>query len=280
MTSKSISPKDRLIFALPADRIFALPAADLGAGLAWLGALCYTLQIYFDFSGYSDMAIGLGRMFGFRLPENFNYPYIARSAREFWRRWHISLSSWFRDYLYIPLGGNRRSPGRTYLNLLVVFFLCGLWHGASWNFVVWGLFHGFFLALERTSLAKTAAVSPRILKHAYALLVVVVGWVIFRAETLGGAASFLAAMIGLGGGGAGAKTPLEVAFCLNAELYIALAIGLAGSLPLLPALARRIEEAAGGAFEALRIGALALVLCYSAVLMAAGAYNPFIYFRF
>ena len=121
---------------------------------AWLGIVCYTLQIYFDFSGYSDMAIGLGRMFGFRFPENFRCPYIADTVQEFWRRWHISLSTWFRDYLYIPLGGNRVSPARTYLNLVTVFFLCGLWHGASWNFVVWGLFHGAFLVLERLGLAR------------------------------------------------------------------------------------------------------------------------------
>ena len=126
----------------PADKMFALPFSELSAAHAWLGLICYTLQIYFDFSGYSDMAIGLGRMFGFRFPENFRWPYIADSVQDFWRRWHISLSTWFRDYLYVPLGGNRVSPARTYGNLVAVFFLCGLWHGASWNFVIWGLFHG------------------------------------------------------------------------------------------------------------------------------------------
>ena len=137
------------VVAGPADRIFAMPVAELSAGHAWLGLTCYTLQIYFDFSGYSDMAIGLGRMFGFRFPENFRWPYIADSVQEFWRRWHISLSTWFRDYLYIPLGGNRVSPARRYVNLVTVFFLCGLWHGASWNFVIWGLWHGTFLVIER-----------------------------------------------------------------------------------------------------------------------------------
>ncbi len=136
--------------ALPADAIFGLPPEGLSAGLAWLGITCYTLQIYFDFSGYSDMAIGLARMFGFDFKENFNYPYVSRSVTEFWRRWHMSLSSWFRDYLYIPLGGNRRGTIHTYFNLLAVFFLCGLWHGASWAFVGWGLYHGGFLVLERT----------------------------------------------------------------------------------------------------------------------------------
>ncbi len=137
------------IVAGPADKMFALPFDQLSAAHAWLGISCYTLQIYFDFSGYSDMAIGLGRMFGFRFPENFRWPYIADSVQDFWRRWHISLSTWFRDYLYVPLGGNRLSPARTYGNLVAVFFLCGLWHGASWNFVIWGLFHGTFLVIER-----------------------------------------------------------------------------------------------------------------------------------
>jgi len=137
------------ILAVPADAIFAVPSEGLTPAIAWLGVVAYTLQIYFDFAGYSNMAIGLGHMFGFTLPENFNYPYIAQSITEFWRRWHISLSRWFRDYLYIPLGGNRKGSYRTYANLFVVFFLCGLWHGASWNFVVWGLFHGFFLVVER-----------------------------------------------------------------------------------------------------------------------------------
>ena len=134
--------RSRTSSPIAADRIFALPAAELTPALAWLGIVCYTLQIYFDFSGYSDMAIGLGRMFGFRFPENFRWPYIADTVQDFWRRWHISLSTWFRDYLYIPLGGNRVARRRTYVNLVIVFFLCGLWHGASWNFVVWGLFHG------------------------------------------------------------------------------------------------------------------------------------------
>ena len=137
------------IVAGPADKIFALPFAELSTAHAWLGLSCYTLQIYFDFSGYSDMAIGLGRMFGFHFPENFRWPYISDTVQEFWRRWHISLSTWFRDYLYVPLGGNRVSPARTYVNLVTIFFLCGLWHGASWNFAIWGLWHGLFLVIER-----------------------------------------------------------------------------------------------------------------------------------
>ena len=132
-----------------ADAIFSLPASDVGSYFAWIGIVCYTLQIYFDFSGYSDMAVGLARIFGFRFPQNFNYPYVAKSFRDFWRRWHMSLSAWFRDYVYIPLGGNRVSLSRQYFNLVLVFFLCGLWHGASWNFVIWGMFHGTFLVIER-----------------------------------------------------------------------------------------------------------------------------------
>jgi alginate O-acetyltransferase complex protein AlgI len=139
------------VVAGPADKIFAMAPAELSTGHAWLGITCYTIQIYFDFSGYSDMAIGLGRMFGFRFPENFRWPYVATSVTAFWRRWHISLSTWFRDYVYIPLGGNRVSPARRYRNLVTVFFLCGLWHGASWNFVIWGLWHGAFLVIERVA---------------------------------------------------------------------------------------------------------------------------------
>ena len=161
-----------------------MPAAELTALHAWTGVVCYTLQIYFDFSGYSDMAIGLGRMFGFRFPRT-STTRTPRLDQDFWRRWHISLSAWFRDYVYIPLGGNRTSTGRMYLNLVLVFFLCGLWHGASWTFVVWGLYHGVFLVLERAGLAARVGMLPRTLRHAYAVLVVMVGWVFFRADTLG-----------------------------------------------------------------------------------------------
>ena len=167
--------------AILADQSFALSSTEISFGAAWMGTLAYTLQIYFDFSGYSDMAIGLGRMFGFEFLENFNYPYIARSVQDFWRRWHISLSTWFRDYLYIPLGGNRGSVAGTCFNLLAVFALCGFWHGASVNFLLWGLFHGVFLMLERICRGHFRA--PRLLGHVYTLVVVMFGWVLFRAET-------------------------------------------------------------------------------------------------
>jgi len=277
--------------AAVADAIFNVPHGGITPSAAWLGILCYTAQIYFDFSGYSDMAIGLGRMFGFVFPENFNYPYIARSITEFWRRWHISLSSWFRDYLYIPLGGNRVSPARTYLNLLIVFFLCGMWHGATWNFVIWGLFHGAFLILERAGFGKLLEKCPRPLQHAYVLLVVMIGWVPFRAETLPDTLSFLAKMFYLTPATATDATP---ALFLNNQVLIALLAALVGSIPWLPPLRRwwqgRLESpgltgAAGSTFAALfartiELASLALVFFASVSLAAAGTYSPFIYFRF
>ena len=182
--------------AVPADQIFSLPAQELSTPDAWLGILCYTLQIYFDFSGYSDMAVGMGKMFGFTFLENFQFPYHSQSIREFWRRWHISLSTWFRDYLYIPLGGNRGSEIRTGFNLIAVFFLCGLWHGASLTFVAWGLYHGFFLTLERTRFGNLVEKLPAWFRHLYALLVVMMGWVIFRADTFTVAGNYFHALAG------------------------------------------------------------------------------------
>ena len=167
-----------------ADAIFAAHGTDLSSPVAWLGVLCFTLQIYFDFSGYSDMAIGLGRMLGFKFPENFMHPYKSRSIQEFWRRWHMTLSRFFRDYLYIPLGGSRKGKWRTFANLWIVFVLCGLWHGASWAFVIWGVWHGLFLIFERTWFGKLVDKSPIIIKHAYVIIVVMIGWIFFRSESL------------------------------------------------------------------------------------------------
>ena len=271
------------IVAGPADRIFGMPFAELSAAHAWLGILCYTLQIYFDFSGYSDMAIGLGRMFGFRFPENFRWPYIADSVQEFWRRWHMSLSTWFRDYLYIPLGGSRVSPARMYGNLVTVFFLCGLWHGASWNFVIWGLFHGAFLVFERVTGWPRRAWAP--LRHAYLLLVVMIGWVFFRADTLPAAVAFLKAMAGLS---PAAPTVYTVQWYLTPELWLALAAGVIGSAPVAPAISRWFERMrARGSGPALDWSlALASTATFAALLVgsvlqvAARTYNPFIYFRF
>jgi alginate O-acetyltransferase complex protein AlgI len=295
------------IVAGPADRIFAMPAAELSTGHAWLAIVCYTFQIYFDFSGYSDMAIGLGRMFGFRFPENFRWPYIATSVQGFWRRWHLSLSTWFRDYLYIPLGGNRVSPARQYRNLVTVFFLCGLWHGASWNFVIWGLWHGVFLVVERVAGGRAARAIPNphpiahsqsirtpppeirhvpviswpIWPHVYTMAVVMIGWVFFRAETLGGALSFLKALAGVT---PSAPTPYTVWWYLTPELWLALAAGAIGSTPWVPFLAARMtrddRQPVSWPMQLVNTAALAALLFASIVQLAARTYNPFIYFRF
>ena len=273
--------------AITADQIFGLPTNQLTAPIAWLGVVCYTLQIYFDFSGYSDMAIGLARMFGFRFLENFNYPYISQSIQEFWRRWHISLSNWFRDYLYIPLGGSRVSNRRTYANLVIVFFLCGLWHGASWTFVFWGMWHGLFLVLERLGLGALLARLPRPVRHVYTLVVVMVGWVFFRAETFAHAGSILAAMFGFAGQTTGS---ISVIGYLSPGLIVALLVGAIGSAPFLWRWTGGQEAAAGEAalpgatrrlFSAVvENAAIVAILVLSLVQVAADTYNPFIYFRF
>jgi alginate O-acetyltransferase complex protein AlgI len=273
--------------ALPADQIFSLPANELSTPVAWFGILCYTLQIYFDFSGYSDMAIGMGKMFGFTFMENFNFPYVAQSIRDFWRRWHISLSTWFRDYLYLPLGGNRVSEVRTYVNLMVVFFLCGLWHGASLTFVVWGLYHGFFLVLERTRFGKMQEKLPQSLRHFYVILAVMMGWVIFRTDTLTAAGNYYTALFGLGRAAAAQPLPRY----LTNEVIWTVLVGVAFSGPLwnwiktacanlgkvLPAACQPVALVFGGILEILLVVGLLLL---SSAWLAANTYNPFIYFRF
>jgi len=273
--------------AEPADQIFALPANELSAPTAWFGIVCYTLQIYFDFSGYSDMAVGMGKMFGFKFLENFNFPYTAQSIRDFWRRWHMSLSMWFRDYLYIPLGGNRVSEVRNHLNLLIVFFLCGLWHGASWTFVVWGLYHGFFLVLERTRFGTWQEMLPRPARHGYAIIVVMMGWVLFRAGTYMEAQHYFLALFGLGH--APAAQPL--ARYLSNQSIWALALGIPFCGPLwgwinrtavclgqaTPAGFRTVVQVFGAVLEVVLVIGLLLI---SAIWLAGGTYNPFIYYRF
>jgi alginate O-acetyltransferase complex protein AlgI len=263
--------------ATAADGIFALAPSELTAALAWLGIVCYTLQIYFDFSGYSDMAIGLGRMFGFRFPENFRWPYIADTVQGFWRRWHISLSSWFRDYLYVPLGGNRVSTRRMYFNLVLVFFLCGLWHGASWSFVVWGLYHGTFLVVERLGLAAVARRFPAPVRHAYLLIVVMIGWVFFRADTLQHAVTFLGAMAGATAPGV---KPFDAAWFLTPKVALAIFAGVIGSAPVFKAAAIERLASRGWLAEAAATGALVAVLAASILQIAGRSYDPFIYFRF
>ena len=268
--------------ARPADQIFALPFGDLSPGVAWLGVLCYTVQIYFDFSGYSDMAIGLGRMFGFSFRENFNHPYVSKSLKEFWTRWHISLSTWYRDYLYIPLGGNRNGPWSTARNLCLVFFLCGLWHGASWSFVVWGLLHGLFLCLERASLYQKGLALLGPVAHLYTMLLVIVGWVFFRAETIPQALRFLMNMFGLAPGSTAGTGMLRF---MTPELVGILIVGAVGSAPVLRSgrllLERRFTGATGiVSWRFLDAGVLFAVFIVAAARMASGSYSPFLYFRF
>jgi alginate O-acetyltransferase complex protein AlgI len=274
--------------AYTADQIFSAKYPGmLTPSVAWLGVVCYTIQIYFDFSGYSDMAIGMGRMFGFVFPENFNYPYIAQSITEFWRRWHMTLSSWFRDYLYIPLGGNRRGPARTYLNLMIVFFLCGLWHGATWSFVAWGMFHGTFLIIERVGLTNWLERLPRVVRHGYTLLVVMVGWVFFNARDLSHAVTYLEVMFGLIGG---SGVEYSVRLYLDKALAIALIAGIIGGMPVIPwirqtweaGLLRRVGTGALWELTGRLASVLLLIVVYlgSAMMAAHGSYSPFIYYRF
>ncbi len=258
------------------DPIFALQSNELSFRLAWLGVLAFTLQIYFDFSGYSDMAIGLARLFGFRLRENFNQPYAATSFTDFWRRWHISLSTWIREYLYIPLGGNKGSEARTYVNLWICFVLSGLWHGAKWTFVLWGVYQGVFLAIDRLAWLRVVQRIPPIAARAGTLFFVVLGWVLFRASTFSGAGSYFKAMFGLN-----AATPKFVDFTNNMGFFMI----LGWVIVLLPwfidakaqAFEKRVSTTGGPAW--LWMGALALFgLCLSKAM--AATFNPFLYFRF
>ena len=238
----------------------------------WMYAIAFTLHIYFDFSGYSDMAIGLGRIFGFRFVENFNYPYLSRSVAEFWRRWHISLGSWFRDYVYIPLGGNRVSRGRWVLNILVVWMLTGLWHGAAWNFVLWGLVYAVALLLEKwiSSLQKL----PDVFRRGYVLLIVIIGFVLFNAANLNQAAADLGGMFGFGG------VPLVSAESLYylRSYGLLLVSAVIGATPLVKRLAQKMENTKVGAvLEPLVL--IALLLICTAYLVD-GSFNPFLYFRF
>ena len=254
-----------------ADVVFGEPVASIPCVYAWLGAVAYTLQIYFDFSGYSDMAIGLGRVFNFRFLENFDHPYASCSVQEFWRRWHISLSSWFRDYLYIPLGGNRKGNARTYCNMFTVFLLCGLWHGAAWNFVVWGVYHGVGLVVERAGLKNVISRLPRPLANLYLMLFVIVGWVFFRAPDLSYAVGYLGNMFG---GAEAAFTSFVPAFDFAVlNWFLLMVAGIIASYPVFDRIVARIPEA---------VRLVSAAVLFAAVYMVAmtGAYSPFIYFRF
>ena len=249
------------------------PAGSLTFLGAWLAAIAFSLQIYFDFSGYSDMAIGLGRMLGFEFLENFNYPYISRTVTEFWRRWHISLGNWFKDYLYVPLGGNRRGLPRQILNILIVWACTGIWHGASWTFLFWGLYYAFFLLLEKTFLLRVLDRAPRFIGHIYTLLVAISGWVIFQQTSVEQTLVFFRAMYGLGGAG----------FLCATDIYylsgfgLLLLVGMAASLPTGAEIFRKLpERVRSAAIPVLIAGALLLSTAY----LVDSTYNPFLYFRF
>ena len=263
--------------ALPVDGIHALPLGEVTTPLAWLAAICYALQIYFDFSAYSDMALGLGRMFGIHFRENFNYPYVSCSVQEFWRRWHISLSTWFRDYLYIPLGGNRGSAARTYFNLLLVFFLCGLWHGAAWSFIAWGLYHGAFLVIERAGLAARLDRAPKAVGWCYTTLVWLFGWVLFRADSFQHAGVLMARMLGIGHEASVIPTA-NVWTWLDARLLTMMVLGVIVMFPLLPWIEEKLGSGAPANLLKLACTLAVFIVCIAS--LANSSYNPFIYFRF
>ena len=258
--------------ALTADTLFSADFGEINALSAWLAAIAYMMQIYFDFSGYSDMAIGLGHMFGFRLLENFRYPYISQGIQEFWRRWHISLSTWFKEYLYIPLGGNRKGKIRTCCNKMIVFFSTGLWHGANWTFVLWGMWHGAFLLLEEAAPIKKM---PKPLLHLYTLLVVCVGFVMFRADTFSQGMFMIQQMFT--GWECTSLQTITVLEQLHPVFLITLLCAIIGSTPVVVRTARRIFA---GRLEWVGYCGSILLLLLCILRLSGGTYNPFIYFRF
>ncbi|MGI1658567.1 MAG: MBOAT family O-acyltransferase [Desulfitobacterium sp.] len=269
---------------LIADQIFSIPFNQLSPSVAWLGIICYTLQIYFDFSGYSDMAIGLAKMFGFTFLENFNYPYISKSIREFWQRWHISLSNWFRDYLYIPLGGNRKTKTRTYINLGIVFLVTGVWHGASWNFVVWGLYHGSFMIIERVGWGKILERLSSPIQHLYAIVIVMIGWVFFRSDSLTAAITYLNTMFGLNQIIVQVYDLSSFLNPLNSTILIFAILSSFGFFKYLTIKIRNIAESKPLFFTCLidlaYLFLLGIIILKSVMELASNTYNPFIYFRF
>ncbi len=265
------------VLAQQVDIIFATAPGELAAGTAWIGMLAYTMQIYFDFSGYSDMALGLGRMFGFSFPENFNFPYISQSFTEFWKRWHITLGHWMKDYLYIPLGGNRQGEGRTYLNLVIVFFLSGLWHGAAWTFVVWGLYHGLFLILDKWGLRKLLDKMGKVPSVLLTFLLVMVGWVIFRADTLGYAVAYLGRLFTFAAPADGIL--LDTRFVVM--LILATLLAFSGLIPSVEQKANKLFDKILTPRRAITVTVLAILLyILNGSALLAGGFNPFIYFRF
>ena len=259
-----------------AETIFACSVNTISAGFAWLGIISYSIQIYFDFSGYSDMAIGLGKMFGFDFCENFNYPYMATSVQNFWRRWHISLSTWFKEYVYIPLGGNRKGKIRTYINLFAVFLLTGLWHGANYTFLLWGIFYGIFLVIERLFLGKLLDKNPvKIVNWLYTTLIVVLLWVFFRAPNVNYAFAYIARMFSTN------ADSVPIQNVINLWQWIILAVGILLCGPLQALLKKPYEKFKDRTwFFWLEFAAQILLLALSIVLLINNTFNPFIYFQF
>ena len=255
------------------ESINAMPNQEMSAILSWIGAICFTLQIYYDFSGYSDMAIGLGKMFGFHFLENFNFPYLSKSITEFWRRWHISLGSWFKEYVYIPLGGNRKGMKRTIINLLIVWFLTGLWHGASWNFVVWGLYFGVLLILEKLFLAKFLAKIPKLFQHIYTMFFVIISWVIFASPTLSDGLEYLKVMFDFGG----MFINQEVLYLLSSHFVLFVACIL-GCTTIFKNIREKLKKKKWFYLvdSILFLGMFILSLTF----LVGATYNPFLYFRF
>lgn len=238
----------------------------------WIGMIAYTLQIYFDFSGYSDMAIGLGKVFGFDFLENFNFPYISRSVQEFWRRWHISLSTWFRDYLYIPLGGSRKGTASTYRNIIIVFFLTGLWHGASFNFIIWGLFYAVFQILERLGFKDILRKLPAVMQHIYALLIIMIGWVFFRAETLTDAIIYIKGLFTPVG-----NDLIQFQYIMNGQYWFSIVVGIIFSIPWLRLKQKILSNKVGNTlYEIFILLIFFVAICY----MVGSGFSPFLYFRF
>ena len=260
-----------------ADNIWKHKIGGLGAGVTWLAAISYALQIYYDFSGYSDMAIGLGRMFGFNIKENFNYPYTSGSVREFWRRWHISLGTWFKDYVYIPLGGSRKGLGRTLINILIVFTLTGIWHGANFTFLLWGLFYAALLITEKLFLGKLLDKNPvKFINHLYVMLSVTMAWVLFRADNVLRAGKFFAEMFRTGNG------EYSVLSFLSMHGILALLAGVIFCFPICPYIRKRIEgnKKVKAVVTPIHTAVLILLFAYSMLVIVSGSYNPFIYYRF
>ncbi len=261
-----------------ADKMFSVSSTDLTSDYAWLGALCYTFQIYYDFSGYSDMAIGLGRMLGFHFPENFNQPYRSSSITEFWKRWHITLSSWLRDFLYIPLGGNRKGNIRTYFNLMLVFLVCGLWHGAAWTFIVWGAYHGFFLIIERVFNIKFAFSPSGIFGRTYTFIAVAIGWIFFRSQTLLSAKNYILSLVNISDFSLSHLLYSRFVFEISNEKFVALIFAtLFAFLPF-----ERLNKFNVNTPSVYFIkSATILALCILSVLkLSTSGYNPFIYSKF